>query len=770
MLTTIPPIAPAVCDTSASPVWHNFAVPVFGGRESHIETGEPYPTMRLADLFAMSPVALPKIDAQAFIPSTYREHDARVHAVQRENGEYVALTADNDEGDHSLQAVESAIRDFTGDAAWSIHSSASNRPGDRRWRALIPLASPVDFLTWHIAQTLFHDHLAAAGIKPDRSLARAGQIVYAPNVPPIHEKSGTHLRKGGAVVGDPLYFERAQSSLDAEGFNLLDGWFTLDIMAAKEAYEAEEARRRAAGDDAKRKRAERAGSGFTTIERFNAANDLTDLLVKYGYEDSPSNGTDWRSPHQTTGSYATQVNTDETGREFWISLSGSDREAGIGRECHSGCHGDAFDLFAHYEHGGDHDAALTAFRTMETLSDFADIDFSAFDEPEAARTTSICASPYLWRDPHTLPLRPWLFGRWLLGSTLAAMVAPGGAGKSTWLASLALSLVSGRPLLGKQVWGGPKRVWLWNLEDDLDEMARAVQAAALHHGISEADVEGRLFVDSGMEGAGLCTALDGPDGFKLLVPVYEALTAELIRRGIDVLVIDPFVSSHQAEENHNNKIDAIAKAWARVAKAANCTILLVHHTSKAGAAEVTALSSRGAVALINAARSTLVINRMTSEVAAKLGIADDERHRYINVTDDKHNRAPAEKADWFQLVGVDLGNGGLAPADNVAAVTPWKLPDPSAGVTDDNLAAVQRGISEGAWRAHPTAAQWAGRVVADVLGLDVENPSDKARIKSLLRKWISNGALRVVTRRDPNKREDKQFIEVGRRLDVAPPA
>ena len=161
---------------------------------------------------------------------------------------------------------------------------------------------------------------------------------------------------------------------------------------------------------------------------------------------------------------------------------------------------------------------------------------------------------------------------------------------------------------------------------------------------------------------------------------------------------------------------------------------------------------------------------MTPEDAAKLGIADDERRSYINVSDDKHNRAPAEKADWFQLVGVDLGNGGAAPGDNVAAVAPWKLPNPSDGVTISDLAAVQKAISEGEWRAQPTAAQWAGRVVATVLHLDVENPSDKARIKSLLRTWIGDGALREVTRRDTKKREDKQFIEVGQRVDVAPPA
>ena len=382
---------------------------------------------------------------------------------------------------------------------------------------------------------------------------------------------------------------------------------------------------------------------------------------------------------------------------------------------------------------------------------------------------SITATPYLWRDPTALPRRPWMFGRWLLRGTIACTIAPGGAGKSTFLATLALSMASGQPILGKEVWGGAKRVWLWNLEDDLDEMARSIQAAALHHNLAREDIEGGLFVDSGMEGAGLCTAIEGPDGFTLLVPIYEALTAELIARQIDLLVIDPFVSSHQAEENHNTKIDAIAKAWGRVAKTANCCIMLVHHTSKAGAGEVTALSSRGAVALINAARSTLVINRMTPEEAERLGMPDEDRRRCINVTDDKHNRAPAEKADWFQLVGVDLGNGGLALGDNVAAVAPWKLPDPFDNITTRDLAAVQTAISEGEWRENAQAAQWAGNAIADTLGLNADNKADKGRIKSMLRTWISNGVLKVVERND-KKSEPRKWIEVGEWVDLSQPA
>ena len=82
------------------------------------------------------------------------------------------------------------------------------------------------------------------------------------------------------------------------------------------------------------------------------------------------------------------------------------------------------------------------------------------------------ASPYEWRDPVNIPKRPWIFGRWLLSGTVACVVAPGGVGKSTLLMSMALSLSSGRSFLGKAIFGDPKRVWLWNLEDDMDELSR----------------------------------------------------------------------------------------------------------------------------------------------------------------------------------------------------------------------------------------------------------------------------------------------------------
>ncbi len=381
-------------------------------------------------------------------------------------------------------------------------------------------------------------------------------------------------------------------------------------------------------------------------------------------------------------------------------------------------------------------------------------------EPEDA--PRISATPYTWRDPADIPERPWLYGRWLLCGAPTAVVAPGGVGKSTFVAGTAMALVTGLALLGKTVWGGRRRVWIWNLEDDMDELARSIQAAAKHYGLSPEDLEGRLFVDSAMEGKGLCTATEDNGQFKLLAPVYEALTNELIARGIDVLIVDPFVSSHEVEENANSKIDKIAKAWGRVAKAANCSIVLVHHTSKAGAGEVTALSARGAVALINACRSTLVLNRMDPDQGARLGIVDDaERRRFFSVADDKHNRAPAEKADWYRLASVDLGNGAIGPGDSVGVAEPWTPPDPFEGLTGSHLYRVQKAISEGEWREDHRASAWAGKSIADTLGLDIDDRGNKLRILSLLKTWLAEGALIVTERKDAN-RQLKRFVEVGR--------
>lgn len=376
----------------------------------------------------------------------------------------------------------------------------------------------------------------------------------------------------------------------------------------------------------------------------------------------------------------------------------------------------------------------------------------------------VTATPYVWREPEDIPQREWIYGRQIQRGHVRGLVAQGGAGKTILSIGEALSMVTGRALLGQAVPDGPKRVWLWNLEDDGVELSRLIQAACMHWQITRSDLEGRLFVDSAVDGAVLKLAVSTPaSGLVLNRPMITALTAELKRRRIDYLHVDPFVSSHAVNESDNMEIDAVAKEWARVAHDARAAIGLAHHVSKAGAAEATALSARGAVALINACRSVLVLNRMSADEGRGFGLNDLERRRYFRAYDDKNNRAPPnDRSDWYRLSSVNLGNGGSGEGDAVGVAVPWSPPDAFDGVNSHHLYLVQLAIDGGKWRESIQAIDWAGHAVAKVMDWKSgrEHKGDRARITKVLRTWIENGALSVTEAADA-KGMPRKWIEVG---------
>ena len=368
---------------------------------------------------------------------------------------------------------------------------------------------------------------------------------------------------------------------------------------------------------------------------------------------------------------------------------------------------------------------------------------------------SITATPFVWRDPATIPFREWLYGHHLIRRFVSLTAAPGAVGKTALTIVDALALATGRDLLGTKVYGEPKRVWLFNLEDPREEIERRVVAAMIHYDIKPEDIGDRLFIDSGRD-QGLCIARQDRNGAIVLEPVVDALVSALVDRRIDVLIVDPLVSSHAVSENDNGAVDAVAKAWGRVADRANCSIELVHHLKKLGDAEATAESARGAIALVAAARSVRVLNRMTRDEAEKAGL---ETHRgYFRAFDDKANLAPAPAdSDWFRLESVQLPNG-----DNIGVVVPWQWPNAFDDVSVADLVAVQQAVDGKELRASPQSAEWVGRTVAAVLGWDIDDKSDRSKVSSLLKTWIKNGALKEVEGQDA-KRNRRKMVVVGER-------
>ena len=367
-------------------------------------------------------------------------------------------------------------------------------------------------------------------------------------------------------------------------------------------------------------------------------------------------------------------------------------------------------------------------------------------DPPAPRS-----SAWTWQDPATIPPRPWLYGHHLLRRQVSVTVAPPGLGKSSLGIVEALAMATGRRLLGE--WNaGPVRVWLYNLEDPRDELDRRITAAMLHHGIAPDAIGDRLRVASGRD-TPLCTAVQLRDGPTLLKPELAALEAEIRQHGIDVLVIDPFVSSHRVIENDNGAVDMVAKAWARLAERCDCAVELVHHTSKAYGAAQSSEAARGGSALLGAARSGRVLNRMTEEERQEAGVQDDPA-TYFSITRDKANLAPSGARVWRRMASVDLGQG-----DHVGVAEEWTWPDAFDGIGASDLLAVQQALDGKAARySDQSGDRWAGVIVAETLGLTVA--SDKRRIKRMIETWIKNGALRKVLVKD-EKRDARPCLEVG---------
>lgn len=295
------------------------------------------------------------------------------------------------------------------------------------------------------------------------------------------------------------------------------------------------------------------------------------------------------------------------------------------------------------------------------------------EQPEAALTAP---QPFVWRDPRTIPLMPWLYGTHLLRGCVSLTVAAPGAGKTLLKIMETTALVTGLTLLHDTP-KGKLRVWFYNGEEPMDILERRFHAAFIRHRVTPEHLGDRLFVND--RTTKMIIARQTRDGVTIMEPVKEALIKYIHANQIDVLSIDPFVSAHAVTENDNVAIDQVVKAYADVAQITGCAIDLVHHARKTNGGAVTIEDTRGASAAIGAARAARVLNFMTEEEAEKATVAN--RLQYIRVDDAKPNHAPrADKAQWVQLQGVHLGNGGMGMGgDNVGVVVPWQWPDPSKG-------------------------------------------------------------------------------------------
>ncbi|MGO7898911.1 AAA family ATPase [Rhizobium ruizarguesonis] len=363
----------------------------------------------------------------------------------------------------------------------------------------------------------------------------------------------------------------------------------------------------------------------------------------------------------------------------------------------------------------------------------------------------LVASPFRLKDPASIPEREWLHARHYIRRYLSITVGAGGGGKSAHAVSEALSMVTGRPLLdGQAGLGAPLRVWYVNAEDPQDEIDRRFVAAAKHFNVTEESIADRLFTDSGRDQEFVIMRQEGRD-FKVCEPMVNDMLATIRENAIDIVVVDPFVSTHEVPENDNNLMQRVAKAWRRVADEGNCSVELIHHVTK-GNFEVTADSARGGGALKDAARSVRTVNAMTKEEGEKAGL--DDHHGFFRVDFGKTNMtAASSSSQWRRFVTVPLMNGkGLVKAgDEIGVVEPWRWPaksEATAFVSAEELEAIKRKIDGGDCRDNIQSSQWAGFKVAEALRINLTDPAEKKRVRRMLEAWKEAGHFTIEQRPD----------------------
>lgn len=323
-----------------------------GERNPSPRAGRPYGAISWGEIRKLidTPAACEKDDAPFVVLSSYVECDGRTHAVQRECGLFGGLAVDIDEGNHSLTDVLAAVRGVTGGAAAEIYSSASASHDRRKWRVLIPLLRPMKGADYDDTQKALYGLLLERGLKCDIALARTGQPIFLPNVPPQRRDEN----------GEPLFYQ----SCHVDG-PLLDLDDTSAIIVARYALrqkaaaeEAERLARSAAYQKRKQARIEATGDDFDPVEHFNSRHTVEEMLRRYQFVKSPSRrGNHYRSPLSKSGSFSTEDRGDH-----WVTVSSWAHDHNVGFVSKSGNrYGDAFSLFVHFEHGGNRAAAVRAY-------------------------------------------------------------------------------------------------------------------------------------------------------------------------------------------------------------------------------------------------------------------------------------------------------------------------------------------------------------------------------------------------------------------------
>lgn len=623
-----------------------------GRPNPHPSAGTPYKSVTGAEVVAManSPASVAKDKAQWFIPSTYIGCDARTHDVQRTKGTFRWLTLDVDNNNLTLADVDATVSDVIGEAFRLIYSTRSATEDNRKWRVLIPTANAIAGADFSDTQNAFFDLLenaSAGALIPDRKLAGPAQLVYLPNRGAFYE-----YKADKAAMLDLTPEHAIIQHRDAKR-----------VALARAEAEATTARDQRIAD----RKAKMQSGDVSPVDHFNAAHSVADLLAQYKYAQAGSSR-DWRSPMQSSGSYATR----DFGN-YWVSLSSSDADAGIGAPTSSGNrHGDAFDLYRHFEHSGDFGAAVKAYaqeaalnRQSEGGQHFDNLDDFHIEPKQtsidvAIRKTqmnSFLDGIFTASDlqGQRIPPRIWHVQDLIPSDTVTLFSGDGGTGKSLLALQLAASTALARLWLGLPVREG-KAIYL-SAEDDRAELHRRLADIAQAEGVHLADLS-NLTLRS-LAGEDALLALLGKGGALEPTPLLDAIDDLLERFQPDLLVLDTLADYFPGNENDRAQARQFIGILRGLAIRHRCAVFMLAHPSLTGLNSGTGTS--GSTGWNNSVRSRLYLSRVVQD-----SYEPNPDARVLRTMKSNYARTGAEIGLTWQN-GVFVADAPVTGLDRVAA-------------------------------------------------------------------------------------------------------
>ncbi len=362
--------------------------------------------------------------------------------------------------------------------------------------------------------------------------------------------------------------------------------------------------------------------------------------------------------------------------------------------------------------------------------------------------------------PEKRMVRDWLVKDIFLRRVCTLIGGSPGAGKTSITMQILVSMASGVDFMNIGITRQYK-CWLINDEEDYEELEGRLEAIIQHFGVDAQTVAQNLSLYSGVDEPKFIAARRDSHGAVVEVEHVQDVRGHIVENKFDVVLIDPFVQSHQVGENANEEIGKVAEIMRTmcISKEHSAACCIIHHLKKPPQGEAQHTpgdmnSIRGGSAIAGEAHLVLTVLPAHPDMMKDVGLDKDEYVHYARMDSGKNKGGPLGATRWFRKYGEPMQRlsrkeNALIPTEveEVGVFIPVDMDKESQWTLEDRNNALK--LIRSYWDAGEplTARDWTDKgrkYFADEL-LDAMNiPPEIA--SAWLKKWIKKGIVKVDAR------------------------